>query len=309
MMLLGLVGCGADLAGDAYPPLMPGADIKGDVLTWQTELRPGDSVPGSIARASERYPITLRRGDTVKLSVDTAGLSAKLVGEGSSESFPGTWRISETKVYEVRVSNETKNSQTYTLSVACLDGPCQDDPQWRHWKDEYEDNNTRDQAAIARLGHQTLTEGFGHARWKMVSLDQDDVDWFQVNVKDTREFGDPAVTIKVVGDDAKFIEATAYYKCDYGNSRPHCASGNRVHDENGRGCSAIGPDYVSKRRYDLAVEADCRGTTDESGVTYLRAARTADAALKTPVLRYLGNFGLPQRSVVSDLSDLPLDHE
>ena len=112
--------------------------------------------------------------------------------------------------------------------------------------------------------------------WFSLSQD-DDVDWFQVEVQDTSKFGDPAIAVKVTGDDAQFIEATAYYKCDHGNSRPNCASGSGVHDENGRGCSAVGPNYISARTYDLAVEADCRGTTDESGVVFVRAQRTHDA--------------------------------
>ena len=163
-----LVGCGSAVSDDTYPPLMPGGDTKSDVANWLEELRPGRTVSGQTRWSLNSHPITLRRGDEIKLNIDASGLRVKLSGEGAELISGDIWRVTRTRVYEVSVINEAAEKRDYKLGVECLAGPCQDDPQWRQWEDDYEDNNVRDKAAVPRLGHLSLLEGFGHARWELV---------------------------------------------------------------------------------------------------------------------------------------------
>jgi hypothetical protein len=145
--------------------------------------------------------------------------------------------------------------------------------------DTYEANDTQETAReLAELQDDPNSEQ------KPLSLsitsDADD-DWFRVHVKDTGAGGDPTITAFV--SSASF-EITSWFVCDGARSQDsQCQYGSEgvTKIENAAGCEgkeyepatdSLGSTVLDTGR-GATTTTDCKGTSDDNGVLYIRVRR------------------------------------
>jgi hypothetical protein len=96
-----------------------------------------------------------------------------------------------------------------------------------------------------------------------------DVDWFDVDVRDTGVSGNPGISV-IVSDG---FEATAWWSCASGASSVVCGLGSAVTDDpelTGRGCATKVSQPAGSAPPQLTMRIECDGTATDDGTLHVR---------------------------------------
>lgn len=102
-----------------------------------------------------------------------------------------------------------------------------------------------------------------------------DVDFYEVNVTDGTDLGNPALTVTLDGMPAGTnLDLVVWYRCTAGGDAHTCAVGSAYSGAGGAGCSSSNPGPSTET---VEIDTEC-STTDESGRLVIRVATSGFGA-------------------------------
>jgi len=148
----------------------------------------------------------------------------------------------------------------YRLTVACIEGPCEEDPNGVLLTDRLEPNDTRSMAKIILDDKSDLLN----------LASRIDVDWIKIPIY---KYDSPYISAEVVnpaGEPLKDVQVSGWYECTRGFNKSTCNMFPLDDSHLSYVYPELGPVLGCKGDYAVSLKRECFGDWGRSGQLFLR---------------------------------------